>query len=56
MSEVHDNNAVPFEGLSLRMTDPKTLAQEEDSGDLKVAVKQFFSGVVDDLLGPKKSS
>jgi hypothetical protein len=56
MSEVHDNNAIHFEGLSLRMMDPKPNVSEEDTGDITGAVKQFFNGVVDDILGPKKSS
>ena len=56
MSEVLDNNAINFEGLSLRMTDPSPQASDEDTGDIKGAVKQFFNGVVDDILGPKKSS
>jgi hypothetical protein len=54
MSEVHDNNAVPFEGLSWPTADSKT-AQEAEPEDVKGAVKQFFSGVVDDMFGPKKT-
>jgi hypothetical protein len=55
MSEVHDNNAVPFEGISLTTVDANT-GPEADAEDLKGAVKQLFSGIVDDVFGPKKPS
>jgi hypothetical protein len=55
MSEVHDNTAVHFEGMQLRVLESIAKGEQQDTGDLKGAVTQFFSGIVDDIFGPKKS-
>jgi hypothetical protein len=50
MSEVHDNNSVDFEGIPVGAdSSQKPIETVSD-------IKQFFNDVLDDILGPRKSS
>jgi len=53
MSEVLDNNAIEFEGISSEMATSKS--EDVDDGSAGRALKAFWTGLVDDVMGPKKS-
>ncbi|KAF2498795.1 hypothetical protein BU16DRAFT_439671, partial [Lophium mytilinum] len=52
MSEVTDNTSIMFEGIQANSSSGN--ARQEIENTAAGAVKQFFNGLLDDIIGPKR--